>query len=676
MFRVARATFQFGLVVAALACGDSTLSGAAGSGGGTDATGGGGGNGGGGFSEAFECVDRGYPCTYAEVPSDVLARSKALGEEALDRMRSEGVMATVEWLSTQDDVVDLTFGTGVVRFRIDQGRPTWITTDPALFERRQAPTASLKGVVGRDLNSDGAINNRDARRALILNPAFGEYDTPYEGAFLSGISSVEAYDGNVVEVKGEAANLSAFGTWRDYDLVWLIAHGKRVCEDWQNGVSLDVCPTGLLTREPADLDSVAVQGVPGLSVFYYVIRGDDGVTSQERVGLLAEADYFRHVYPGGLGRTLVVLNSCEAGDADARSDSVVEPDLAMALRGPETVVFGWTDIVWGDVVAASSAVMIEELAAGRTTQETWDEMTARGVASGEGFYEPQNRTVRAELIGWGDSPLRIREVVTLVDQTGAPLVDGSSVEEWLTSGSGPDSDTLELIATIDGFTEDQLGEVSMRFELDGEPIGESVSLSDANPQQGAGRYQWLVSIPDIDLGRQLEAPDELELEAIVDLPEGGESRFAVELRILGCGFTVRVAGNEVTSQSGDEVSFQAVIGDELVFVTLEQAATGRTTLIAPVEAGAVVAPGAFPGTVNGRIGLGEGNAVYVDDEMNELIVTEYEPTESIKGSLIGTVEVLEGDEPEGRLEPIEVLFEVQVPPDFLPFVGTYKCVVP
>lgn len=62
-------------------------------------------------------------------------------------------------------------------------------------------------------------------------------------------------------------------------------------------------------------------------------------------------------------------------------------------------------------------------------------------------------------------------------------------------------------------------------------------------------------LPDIDTGQQLEANTEYELEAVVDLPEGGESRYAVDIKLVSCWFNLNLKGG-ITGSSEGPAAFQ------------------------------------------------------------------------------------------------------------------------
>jgi hypothetical protein len=600
-------------------------------------------------------------------------------------MGAEGVEAAVAWLSSQAEVVDLQFGSGSVRFRIEGGRPEWITDEPALFPAPEVLLPAQKSVAGEDLNSDGVRNNRDRRRALVLNAAYNDFPEIPETGFLAGLFDVPGYERDIVQVVERDATVSAFGNWDEFDVVYIVAHGLRVCEDYLTQTTLPVCPTALLTGESSDFDSPAFPDVPGIEAVNYVGSAGNGTFSEARVGIAVGADYFRHVYPNKLDHTVVVINACRAGDGDARDDVAVEPELLQALRGDDTVVFAWSDIAWLDDVRAMSDALIEVLAQGRTTIDAMAEMAVRGVTQFENDYFRENRTVHTDLIAWGalTDSIRIREVVEIVDHDGHPLTDGSGFDPWISTTPGDgQNDRIALFVRLYGLSEADLGSSRLQFKLDGASIGSPVTPTNAEPLPSRGPYAWSLRVPNIDTGRELARETRYELEAILELPEGGESRFATDVTILGCGFTVTLDGNEVTGQSGDEVQFWSAgsLDGKLVSVTVVQVATGLTTIVVPAygdEVPKVLGPGTFLGDAGGYIAKRSDDVSYGADGSSDLIIFEYEPGVSVRGAWSGPVIVL-GPAPDYPLRDgtLEFTFEAQVPPDLENSFGISSCTIP
>jgi hypothetical protein len=154
-----------------------------------------------------------------------------------------------------------------------------------------------------------------------------------------------------------------------------------------------------------------------------------------------------------------------------------------------------------------------------------------------------------------------------------------------------------------------------------------------------------------------------------------------------CGFSVTVAGNEVTGQSKDVVSFQSADFQDgaIVGITLRQmpTETGRTCTLGSIidpEFPRVLGPGPYVGAVGCEIGL-QGTDTYFFSEIDmapSLFISEYQLTKSLKGQLSGPIVVMGSppDYPE-RWDSAVITFEVRVPPDYIPpLLGIYECVIP
>ena len=151
-------------------------------------------------AEAWPCEEDGFPCTWEEVPLDVAEKTLDLAEVALDRFTGTAAELAA-WLAGQPGVVDATaVEEAVVRLRMEGGRPVFIESHSAqeagedlvrgagFFDAtRPAPLhgslfpplstwfpAAPLGVTGRDRNSDQRVNQRDQRKALVLDPMYWE----------------------------------------------------------------------------------------------------------------------------------------------------------------------------------------------------------------------------------------------------------------------------------------------------------------------------------------------------------------------------------------------------------------------------------------------------------------------------------------------------------------------
>ena len=481
------------------------------------------------------------PCTWSEVAPEVIEASFELGEEAYRRVVAEGYEAARQWLIEQPEVVYTASGSGALRFRIDGGLPVWVTGEPPLFLEDPAPASSAvapKFVAGQDRTGDDKVNNRDWRQASVLSPIFtwsGEQAPELD--FVFGLENVPGYAGQVEHIKDGDADLAAFSDWATKDLVYFVGHGNRVCDDKESQSSLLVCGTGLLTGEAIDPEGLRSLDSPGVT---FTVMPNQNLLDVTVPGayVFLEAPFFEWKYPSGLDDTLIVLMACRAGDGAPADDDYEPSDLVRTLNDAGAVVFSWTDVVWSDYIYETSQALLAELREGRSTEDTIAELERRGLDSFMRFYEPYDRTVTTELVAHGsqERPLRIREVVQLVDEDGKPLTDGTDVTQLLDAGGGA-SDTLSLSVRFDGLAPDQLGQASLRFELDGSSIGSPIVPSDAQAVPAAGPYTSRLAVR-VNTGRELTPDRDYTLEAILDLPEGGESRFEVILGVRRCSWAL------------------------------------------------------------------------------------------------------------------------------------------
>jgi hypothetical protein len=247
----------------------------------------------------WPCEAKGYPCTWEEVSAESTERTFALADQALDRFEPGGARELVDWLEAQPGVADASEDDPtVVRFRLESGRPFlvqgplppvgsqeprnpaqsgtsllpdrdlhhagigsaliegWRAASSRIATIRSARSDALLGVTGRDRNEDRRVNQRDQRKAIILESMWWEFcyedkigvvDKEVErrrrrkaeqecdrGAYTSAGERVRrildghpAYQGNVKVLRNQQVDFAAIASWADYDVVHIQGHGSH-----------------------------------------------------------------------------------------------------------------------------------------------------------------------------------------------------------------------------------------------------------------------------------------------------------------------------------------------------------------------------------------------------------------------------------------------------------------
>ena len=494
------------------------------------------------------CESEGYPCTFAEVERSVIERSIALAEEAADMFDTQTGAEVLAWLAAQPGVVAASGDFAAVQFRLEGGRPTTVLGPAALggsasvegasvLEARAATQSAApdpftqatsfqsaplfpQGVTGKDQNEDGKINNRDERRALVLSPfqyAFGADD---EGALVASmLENAPGYAGNVVYLANQDASLSAFTAWADYDVVHVATHGSRYCvgEDDPNH---PFCWLSIVTGELATVDELDQEHTPGLGIS--VFKQDVGDATVIRRHIEVDVDFFRANYGGTLENTLVFFNACETmDDGDSLVNAWATQNLRSALfsEGVSNELRGWTEVVPGYTAFDAAQVFYESLSHGFASLEAGDKVRESGLSPFT--WEVEDKTVTTELFGRG-TPMRIREVVTLLNDGGAPLTDGANLSDYI-DGQTDDgsSDTLrDVPVQVDGVLEDQLKDFKVHLELDGKPVGGAVYLTEA---EKLDEYSYKVLLEDVPLGVDLKKARSTASRRSLPYPRGARA---------------------------------------------------------------------------------------------------------------------------------------------------------
>ncbi|MEZ5316350.1 MAG: hypothetical protein R2752_03010 [Vicinamibacterales bacterium] len=526
-----------------------------------------------------------FPCTVAEVPPAVLRDSLALGERAADQLRTGSLASAAAWLRAQAGVVEVLQSRTTVAFRLEGGRRIWLPADlygratavgraepgrqPSTNDaapawrmaldaaRRWLPApvtlhaqdgegpARRGGVVGVDGDGDGKLTQRDPREALILVP----YPSTYLGEadeLRALLETTPGYDfvDSVRVLAGPDASEAAFKTWNDYDLVHLATPTITACwsadEAWlpptaaPESATAETCTLFLLTGtvvNPAlvgDVEPAEAGGSPNSAAptsYYQSGANDRGLeifAVNDAAGtlewrLFAGQRFFRDAYPSGVRRAVVFLN--------------VSNELG--LTGIGTVLAGAP--ARSTVVMWKSKRSVEE--AGNVARRLY-EMAADGWAPSDiiqSFLKsvpcsgPDGPlcSVSAKV----DVDLRIREIVWLRRETEVdpPLVeDGQSLESLMDEPLAVEP-AIDVVVDVHGIAPaDQ--SIPVRLDLDGRTILER-RLTEAKAVPGDDLTLRL-ALDDVPIDPRVQDGQVHELEAVVSLPRGGESRYSARLKTI------------------------------------------------------------------------------------------------------------------------------------------------
>ena len=608
-------------------------------------------------TNGLECGAPDYPCANEDVAQSVVERGGALLDQAADRIAAGATVAdTAAWLWGHDEVVEVDVGASALRFRLAGGRPLWysellmgegagtvddLARTPAETWPRSGTPANGVGrldVVGDDVNDDGRLNQRDPRRALVLSVTYFEHlrwaqENPDEHidaeqvggghaiaallrqheAFQDPITGSALVTHLVNDGDAQPIGPQTFATFADYDVIYVATHGDTVCGDVPGRGR--VCRSFLFSGQLLPSCSVP----PSLGSYLDCMRIHVRDVNQDIVhtfyGLAISSDFLRTAYPNGFDNMIVWLNACSLFHPDVPYGDTPHDFVELLRRGENSLVFGWTDLV--DTQRASDAASV-----------FFGLMASYGVRTAEAFKDDRvaahdhvnsaGRTTRLVRFGryvppehhlqpLASSPrpdLRLREIVTVTDDEGVPLRDGASLTPFVDGVAGDGrEDSLNLLLRIDGVLEHELRDFVIRLEFDRRPIGRPTVLADAEPLQ-LDEYSYEATLEAVSLGLDLEPGRSYELEAIVDLPEGGDSRFAVDLvAAQGCWLDATIegarngryegpAGYELRPDGGDLILH--LDGWDFLMMDDDPGILGGHSAFARITVGSALTTGVYP----------------------------------------------------------------------------------
>ncbi len=514
-------------------------------------------------SSALACEQGHYACSWSGVGLSTIERSIALGEQAAAKLGSGASTAEVgAWLETSETLAEIQYDDGLIRFRLQGGRPVWLGKSSRLAPGASvpAPTSATRRALAAAVGNAGiapsgtsAPNAADSivrpgveqKRALIMVPF--RFDGISASGFSAGVkvaASLEAtpgYAGHVVLAQNQIATaeditVDSFGDFRNFDVVFVQSYGGRLCFDERTNQEIP-CRSFIDAQR---FHGTAIELINSTTTGVELLIWDD-----LHKDLILTADFFRSQYPGGLKNTLVFLSAC----------SSYADDLVQALQGPSSNYVGWSQTVSELTASTKSHLLFEGMATGRTLQAVYADLSVDG--------DTHDEFTGADIL-IGLPTLRLRELLTVRDESsGQPLVSGQSVHIVGQPEDG-EADSLSLLIDVEGIEEGEADVFVLHLEIDDKPFS-SMVVGDAGAQIGPYAWQVRSSVP---LGFDVKSGQVLKIRAWVQLPEGGISSVEVSPEVtevaVGLGRIYQGTSTRVWNMSaGPTVTAKANVTFEL-----------------------------------------------------------------------------------------------------------------
>jgi hypothetical protein len=297
--------------------------------------------------------------------------------------------------------------------------------------------------------------------------------------------------------------------WQDHDFIFASLPGARLFDTGPDTKSWIL----LLTGVRATVNTASVVDTTGV-----VFMADyDGVETRRYGQFGLVPDFFRMAHPDGLDDTLVSLPIAE-----------VDERLAEAMGGENFSLVGWDDRVEAPDGFTAAAGFFKSLRQGLTVATSLENVAPdlRTVTNARG-----DETTLVQVAPGGDGQ-RLIELPTVVDSNGVPLEDGTNLQPFVIGNVGDGQpDVLSLQLSVDGVDPEELASFTARYRFASEDLPGEYGLTGAT-QDGAYRYRV---DHEVQVGFDVETGANIPLEVVLDLPEGGTSRFRVDVDIPRTG---------------------------------------------------------------------------------------------------------------------------------------------
>lgn len=495
----------------------------------------------------LDCESEGYPCSLSDVPDEIYQETYSALQQASE-IRDSGTMEDVrEYFESLANIEEVVGDETALRFRLNGGTPAWFLdvtgSNPSDKMSKRTPADKLSGfdysVVGEDQNGDDKVNNRDDKRALVLAPYYWDF-SPYDETpvIADRLNFIEEYEGNVVYKSNPDSvdqNISTvdYMSWDQYDTIFVSTHGQRTC--WRiSNVADKKCGVVISSgvRIPINIEQRDRPTRTGAYLGWIHNEKYKKQTNAE-MQLMLTQDFFQTVYPDGLDNAIVIFSACETGASGAS-------ELAEAIGGENFVLMGWTEIVPSLAAASAANQFLFGLENGLPAEAALEKVEEAGLTPFT--YNDDGKAIITALAHYapfgGDE--RLVELPELL-KDGKRVIDGTDLSEGLEGSAGDgEPDVLNVATRVNGIVEGKEQNYQVRYFLDDQEASEGYGLVES---ERIDEYTVIVNHK-VELG--FDAPKEAELEVVVDLPEGGESRYAAEVNLAAtCGWQMTVSGAEI-----------------------------------------------------------------------------------------------------------------------------------
>jgi hypothetical protein len=478
---------------------------------------------------ALECGAEGYPCSLNEVSIEVLNRGEALADSVIAMLDAgSSTDEALNYLRSQTDVADAAGNNAALRFRLVGGRDVFIFQPEALPSvapaggsapapasipvpapaRVAVPTVDAGA---RKMTAHRVVvgNGAEQKRALVLSPFKYFFQGFDDGAPVAQLlENTRGYGGNVTYLENATktaatVGIEQFSGWDNYDVIHVTGHGAQVCD-------VNRCVTTILTGDIySNADDLLQLTELGVNTAH--------VVGSERKFLALSPDFFRKQYPAGLDSKLVFFNGCQTY---SESDSA----LSDALLGPNSVFFGWTDVVQSQAGKDAALALFQNLSAnGVTAQSAFDSLG--DLTLNRHTFEGKEIEARLMMDHDVSGELRIREVVKLERTTGGGELLANATVNVVGKANDGVIDLVPYQILVEGIHESEQDAAVIRFTVDGH--SSTPQAVSAGERVGDTGWRLTGQIPYIDVATE----QTVEMLATVQLPEGGTSEHRVSVNL-------------------------------------------------------------------------------------------------------------------------------------------------
>lgn len=463
------------------------------------------------------CGGPGYPCTWAEVPTQVQERTREVATRALTaRFDGDSPGAIASALEAETDVIVLAADDHTIRYRVEGGRPAWVFLETSQTVGQggsqiggpiHVPFLPLMAdpEVMRPVGKNPS-GSKPKKKVLILSPFRWQWQIDDEDDETETIEKLFAdvpdYQGGVDRRENPlsgnsiafAMGLEDFMGWKDFDVIHVSTHGTscdaaKKKQAMAEGRTYD-CVTALATGEvwqgmgdsAQDPDVKAFLRAQGIDVGFIpivsrlaepienleesleVLRRNKDVGAGEGGAMAGETVWVAGPF------VLVTSEFFEDAYPDKLDDKIIflsacksaqEDDLLRALAGNETVIVGWDKVMTLDT-ASDAAKYFWGLLLGQAVGSVPEQQGGRTVEEAFRFLE-----------GWSDD-----HGVLQKGPLKSVVIDGAPTQDEATGATlEPDGETKTRAREIVGLVQPE----QERALMDGDVVSIEGAPGDGKP---------------------------------------------------------------------------------------------------------------------------------------------------------------------------------------------------